>query len=374
MMDSPLATSAGMDHSESASLLPKVSVCMISYNHAKFIAESIESVLSQKRDGLTLEFIIADDASTDATQDIIREFQERHPEIIKPILRPTNWGVTRNFTDALGRCKGEYVAIIEGDDYWTVGTKLESQLRLLQSDSQTSLVFGNAIVVDEQGHQLGHCRSASEAPHRFGRTELIARTLGVVPTGSAMFRRSLLQNFPAWAMDLPFTDRVLWSLAAAQGTLTYTAEILAAYRVHAQGTYNSLRFESLDLSLTKALRWIEADLILCDHWHSIFPAECEAAIRKSKAYELLNAAWVLRLQRQPRDAFTRIFNALKANPRALWRSRSFYSALFYSLIPVADTRLESHRAAHFERLKKGSTYWSFAPQPAKDELLPNSLQ
>src|SRR5687767_5513291 len=94
---------------------PKVSVDMITYNHAPYIAQALDSVLMQKV-SFDYEIVIGDDCSTDGTTEILRDYQRRYPDRFKPVLREKNIGASKNATDVLRRLTGEYVACLEGDD------------------------------------------------------------------------------------------------------------------------------------------------------------------------------------------------------------------------------------------------------------------
>src|SRR3954463_15222753 len=111
-------------------LKPKVSVAMITYNHAAFIAQALDSVLAQHTD-FDFEIVIGDDASSDGTRKIIEEYQARWPKIIKPVFHQPNVGMMKNFRQTLERCSGDYIAILEGDDYWTNQNKLTLQVDYL---------------------------------------------------------------------------------------------------------------------------------------------------------------------------------------------------------------------------------------------------
>ena len=105
---------------------PLLSVCLITYNHNKYIREAIESILMQKVN-FTWELIIADDFSTDGTREIVLEYKEKYPDFIKLILQEKNVGATRNWIDLIIAPKSKYIAYFEGDDYWTNPYKLQKQ-------------------------------------------------------------------------------------------------------------------------------------------------------------------------------------------------------------------------------------------------------
>lgn len=106
---------------------PKVSVVMITYNHEKFIEQAVNSVLMQETD-FDYEIIIGEDCSTDRTREILVELQKQHPDKIRLVLNPQNLGMMRNFANILDMARGEYVALLEGDDYWTSSRKLQIQI------------------------------------------------------------------------------------------------------------------------------------------------------------------------------------------------------------------------------------------------------
>jgi glycosyltransferase involved in cell wall biosynthesis len=110
----------------------KLSVAIITFNHERFIAQALESVLGQ-RTNFPLEILVADDHSTDSTPAIVADFHRRHSEKIVPILRDRNIGAVPNFTETVGACRGEYVALLEGDDYWLDSSKLQRQVDFLEA-------------------------------------------------------------------------------------------------------------------------------------------------------------------------------------------------------------------------------------------------
>ena len=116
-------------------MTPQLSICCITYNHAKFIRQALDGFVMQKTN-FPFEVLIHDDASTDGTADIIREYEAKYPDIIKPIYQTENqWskGVLISKTCNYPRVQGEYVAMCEGDDYWTDPLKLQKQVDFLDS-------------------------------------------------------------------------------------------------------------------------------------------------------------------------------------------------------------------------------------------------
>src|SRR5215207_1776851 len=125
---------------------PKVSVCLITYNQVDFVTAAIESVLSQHTSFAT-ELVIGDDHSTDGTRDILLSFARRLPARIRLLLHDSNRGLVRNFSETFTACRGEYVALLDGDDYWTASDKLERQARFLDTHPGCSICFHDAAVL-----------------------------------------------------------------------------------------------------------------------------------------------------------------------------------------------------------------------------------
>ncbi|WP_051292977.1 glycosyltransferase [Citrifermentans bremense] len=212
----------------------KLSVLMITYNHAPFIAQALESVLMQQV-GFDYEIVVGEDCSTDETRDILMEYQERHPDRIRLLLPEKNLGMIRNFAATCKECRGEYVAILEGDDFWTSRNKLQRQVDFLDANPECAACFHNVEVVYGDGRE----------PHLFHRKPLkmlfdqrdIASDF-FIPTCSTVFRNGLFGDFPKWFYDLPMGDWPLHVLNAEHGLYAYLDEILASYRVHQGGVWS----------------------------------------------------------------------------------------------------------------------------------------
>ena len=128
-----------------------VSIVVITYNHEKYIRKCLDSILMQNVD-FYFEIIISDDFSTDKTAQIISEYQVKYPDIVKPILRSINVGATRNQYDCFLRCTGEYIAILDGDDFWTDKLKLKIQTDFLKNNDKYIACTQRYSVVDENNN------------------------------------------------------------------------------------------------------------------------------------------------------------------------------------------------------------------------------
>jgi glycosyltransferase involved in cell wall biosynthesis len=218
---------------------PKVSVLMITYNHEKFIAQAIESVLMQEV-SFEYEFVIGEDCSSDKTREIVIDYQKKHSDKIRLLLPEKNLGIQKNFAQVLSACKGQYIAFLEGDDYWIFPTKLQKQVDLLEGNPQISGCFSNAIVVDDDGNLV------SENYFEYGklkvkqeiRTEDII-PFGISPANTIFFRRNVMIDAPNW-----FTRNMRHSgvdlLITLHGIYYHINETLGAYRIHSGGSWSPL--------------------------------------------------------------------------------------------------------------------------------------
>ena len=121
-------------------MTPLLSIVTITYNHEQYIRQCIEGVLAQKT-SFPIEFIIADDCSTDETKSICEEYAKNNPDIIRLISSSANVGAVENEQRALLAAKGKYIATCEGDDYWTDPLKLQKQVDFMAAHPDYSVCF-----------------------------------------------------------------------------------------------------------------------------------------------------------------------------------------------------------------------------------------
>jgi glycosyltransferase involved in cell wall biosynthesis len=222
----------------------KVSVLIITYNVGEFVAAALDSVLMQEVN-FNYEIVIGEDCSTDSTRRIVVEYAKRHPAKIRLLLREHNLGMNANFVQTLQACRGKYIALLDGDDYWTSRSKLQKQVDFLDSHSDCSICFHNVTVVYEDSSVEPHPFHMRE-PTRHHSTFIpkpISTLEDLVPgnfiqTGSVLYRAGLFAEIPEWFCDLPTYDWPLHVFNATYGKLGYLDEILGAYRVHRRGIWS----------------------------------------------------------------------------------------------------------------------------------------
>jgi len=167
--------------------------CLITYNHGAFIQKAIESAQAQQVD-FPIEFIIADDCSTDGTTDIIRKMAASNPGI-RPLLREKNIGAGPNFISMLQAAKGKYIAYLEGDDYWTDNRKLQKQVDFLERHPDYSICFHQVRLIDKGNLEKETVTKATRDV--FGFEDVLNRDVSIA-TGSMVFRRKEYDHLPAF--------------------------------------------------------------------------------------------------------------------------------------------------------------------------------
>lgn len=205
-----------------------VSVVTITYGHEEFILETIDRVLMQDYPG-PIEFIISNDKSPDNTDSIIKKYLKDHiiPSNIeiKYTCHKVNKGVIANFNWALMESKGKYIAICEGDDYWTDPHKLQMQIDFLERNQDYSMCFHNAMRL---------CDSKKNKPFNSLKKSIEVKiedivTNWIIPTASIVFRKTILP-LPEWSMDIYSGDQTLALVAISKGKVFYFHSIMSVYR------------------------------------------------------------------------------------------------------------------------------------------------
>ena len=222
-------------------LVPKVSVCMIAYNHGPYIRQAIESILAQDVI-FPIELVIGDDCSQDNTAAICEEFAARDPRV-RLLGRERNLGVMPNFSRTLQACRGEYIAVCEGDDYWTNPMKLQRQIGFLEEHAdyagathQAQVIIDNLPVRPFRAH----------VPATLTTNDLIGGRQ--FHMASVTFRKSVVPLFCNAPLVLG-CDRLLNFCISFVGKIHYTEESMCVYRLHGGGMSSNATVEQMKLEL-----------------------------------------------------------------------------------------------------------------------------
>lgn len=251
---------------------PMVSVCMTAYNQEQYIGQAIESVLIQ-RASFDYEVVIGEDCSNDRTAEIVREYAAANTGTIRVLPNSENLGYRRNWERTLAACRGNYVAFLEGDDYWTCPDKLQRQVEALEANSDCSLTFSPTQVVEDGGSDSSRLYPSWPVPERTSIHDLLQRNY--IHTSSLLVRNPKLSRLPDWVHRAPTFDWGMFVLFADRGDLFCISDPMSVYRYTGKGLWSSLSSleqwemalragrevdEGLHYRYTEALRLREARL------------------------------------------------------------------------------------------------------------------
>jgi glycosyltransferase involved in cell wall biosynthesis len=207
----------------------KLSVCVITYNHEKYIRQCLQSIVDQKLD-FNFEIIVGEDCSVDGTRLIVQEFEKKYPEIIKPIYHQKNIdGGSYNYLTVHAAACGEYIAHIDGDDYCLPG-KLKAQVELLDSDPSCNIVFHRMKGLKPSGEIIkdNFLDTINIGDYKFGRAEIL-RFMAIGMHSSKMYRR---KNRDFEAPVFPVMDYFLNVEHIKDGHARFVGnEYLGVYRI-----------------------------------------------------------------------------------------------------------------------------------------------
>jgi glycosyltransferase involved in cell wall biosynthesis len=300
-----------------------VSALVVTYNQARFIRETIASVQAQTYDDL--QIVVADDASTDGTADVVAEMA-RHDPRIQLLRAPANAGITVNCNRALSAARGELTAWLGGDDLW-LPSKIEKQVRVFASDPHVSLVGTDVEVFFEDGSpsSVARCR----VMHGGGTVDDFVRARSHIPTSSFMFRRSAMPDLTFDTRLRVVSDWLFNVECAARGRLGYVPEVLTRYRrwsgnmtaTGAQRAYLDDRLISTDIVLERHPALGPA--VMTARMHMLL----QAGLRHLRESDFAAARRLFRAacQQRPTDVRPRLllaFAYLGLNPYASHRFRA----------------------------------------------------
>ena len=227
-----------------------VSILCLAYNHENSVAQALDGMLMQKAD-FSYEILIHDDASTDRTAQIIREYEKKYPTIIRAVYQEKNQYYNCNLIKEYLRpiARGKYIAICETDDYWTDPNKLSKQVSFLEDNPDYTMCFHAVEQVDSTGNKkiIHPVNKSGTVP-----AELIIERGAMFCPPPSLFRREILDEWPMFRdMERAF-DYPTQVLAAYRGKVYYMDEVMAAYRFESTGSWTKAHDEEPD--------W--------DHWES----------------------------------------------------------------------------------------------------------
>jgi glycosyltransferase involved in cell wall biosynthesis len=213
---------------------PLVTVFLTTYNHGRFVAEALDSVLAQET-AFDVSVVVLEDCSTDNTRTIVKDYQRRAPDRIRLVLNATNLCSNAPLARELAACHSPYAAFLDGDDYWTSPLKLQKQVDFLEAHPECAICYHQVTILHEDGSRLPWTwRHGEQKPVSTLRDLLLGN---FIPGCSPMIRRPLVERLPAWFDESESGDWPLYIMYAHHGTIGYLPENLGVYRVHSGGIW-----------------------------------------------------------------------------------------------------------------------------------------
>lgn len=308
---------------------PLISVCCIVYNHKPYIRQALDSVLMQETE-YPFEMIVHDDASTDGTTDIIREYAEKYPKIITPIYEEENqWSqgkkVMRECT--FPYAKGDYIAVLECDDYWTDPHKLQKQVSYMETHPECSGTFHSANWLNGDGEFLkndGHSKYEYDATPQ----QVIVGGGSYCATASLCFRTKYALDNPPFRKFYDLEDYPLQVLLALKGDLHYFPNTMSCYRFGRSGSWTEDQntLSAVDKKCEHLKTEIKAWKMLDDYTNHMFSTEIYYQIIKDQSD-------LYAMERIPFSEIRKSFDHMKWGHMKFSRMRRCYDRLLRRYIP-----------------------------------------
>ena len=217
--------------------VPAVTILCPTFNHVDYIKDCLDGFLMQKV-SFSIEIIVRDDASTDGTPEIVRQYEEKHPNLFRNIYESQNqytkgvraWPVMKR------QARGKYVALCEGDDYWTDPDKLQKQVNFLENNLDFSGCCHRATLL----YSDGNCKTDAYRP----KSSTVLRTIDLliynpIRTASVVMKReTFTEELPDSMTNLPMGDWPRWALSTLSGPIFELSDVMSVYRIHENGVWS----------------------------------------------------------------------------------------------------------------------------------------
>ncbi|QYA26032.1 glycosyltransferase [Gramella sp. MT6] len=230
---------------------PLVSICIITYNQENYIEECLKGAINQNFNG-KFEIVIGEDNSTDKTGQICKEFSLKYPNRVRLLKRAENLGVMKNFISTLMSCKGNYIAVCEGDDYWTDNYKLQRQFDVMEKNPSIDLSFHQCDLLDS-GKTPPIIKTKQfpkyENMEVVGLHDVISGGGGLIPMASIFFRTTIMEHYLKYVGNYSGGHYLLQVIGSLNGAI-FLKQNMAVYRVNSSTSViknvknNSANYES----------------------------------------------------------------------------------------------------------------------------------
>lgn len=268
-----------------------VSICCITYNQENYIKKALDSFLKQKTN-FKYEIVIYDDASTDRTADIIKEYVMKYPNIIKPIYSKQNKYKEGKQTliYPLQNAQGKYIAICEGDDYWIDDNKLQIQVEYMEQNPECSFCFHNALVLYEENKKREEFitnklkfRKYKEKDNNYNAGNIHLYGCGVAPTASFFFRTEYVKRIPSWFNTCICGDMPIKLIMTSFGYAHYIDRTMSLYRKEVSNSVTQ-QWKRENNTIEKKVEHLKKIVEILDRINEFTDGKYEIGLQESKRY------------------------------------------------------------------------------------------
>lgn len=311
----------------------KATVLLVTYNHAPYIAQALESVMGQTTD-FPFEIVISEDCSTDGTRDIVEQYARRHPERIRLLTSERNRNDNEVIARGIRAATGEFIAYLDGDDWWTTRHKLQAQVRFLESHPACVMCYHSVLRVYEDGSRPSHPSLPPGPRSPMTLEDVLVRYY--INSCSVAFRQSAVPELPDWYYSADLADWALAVLLSTRGDVGYVDEVMAAYRIHAGGVWSGVTH----------IQRIEARLSFYERLGSEFHRQHAAAVRGGRAQAHLDLALAWEAEGRVGRAAGHVLRSLRESPGNRFLSPGARLRVLARLfLPRLRARVSAQRAA-----------------------------
>ncbi|MBE6797085.1 MAG: glycosyltransferase family 2 protein [Ruminococcaceae bacterium] len=258
----------------------KVSVFCLAYNHEKYIRNALEGFVKQKTN-FAYEVLIHDDASTDNTAKIIKEYEEKYPNIIKPIYQTENQysqGIKISKKYILPRAKGKYFAWCEGDDYWTDPLKLQKQVDFLENNPEYSTCAHRVKMITIDNGWEAIIPKIDEAKE-FSVDEII-RGGALFQMSSLVMRKCVYEKKPSCFSAKGFGDIQLYIHGAASGKFMVLGDVMSVYNHGTEGSWTKRTKGITDAEVLHTSEKIKMFTVMNEYYEKKYDQSIQYALNR----------------------------------------------------------------------------------------------
>ncbi|EOU1146131.1 glycosyltransferase [Clostridium perfringens] len=314
-----------------------VSISCITYNHENYIAKAIESFLAQKTN-FKFEILIHDDASTDNTQNIIRDYHKRYPEIIKPILQKENQysrGVKRiSYLYNEKRAKGKYIACCEGDDYWIDEYKLQKQVDFMEKNKECSMCFHAASIFDDKKMKVISIQRAYDKNCIAKLEDIIMEGGDFCVTYSILYPKKLTNDLPPFYMEAHVGDYPLQMILASKGFVYYMNDNMSVYRINVKNSWTSNSIFSGNIN-EKFIKNNNADICLLNKFNEFTELKYSNIVNKKILKSMFNTEVIKgNLNEIRSQKYLSLYKNLNTNKKIKIYIRSYFPLVYEKLYKI----------------------------------------